>query len=103
MCRLIVNRCGRRDDRLHAINGIVERRGIDEGLEYRTWLAMRERVIELALSIIAAADDRLNLSRPRVKRDQGDLCLGDRLGTSLLGKLLTPLVVFLGQQQVHIL
>jgi len=64
---------------------------------------MRERVIELALSIIAAADDRLNLSRPRSSANQGDLCLGDRPRYFPSWQALRHLSVFLGQQQVHIL
>ena len=67
--RLVVDRRGRRDDGLHAVDGIVECRGIDERFEHRAGLTMRQRVIELALPVIAPANDRLDLSSPRIQRD----------------------------------
>src|SRR6202011_3328558 len=58
---LVVDGGGRSHDRLHAVDGIVERSGIDEWLEDRSGLAMREGVIELALAVVTAADDRFDL------------------------------------------
>ena len=60
-------------------------------------------MIELALPVIAPANDRLDLSSPRVQRDQRHLRLRNRLVTSLLGLVALPLVVLLRQEQVHIL
>ena len=54
---------------------IVKRRGVNERLEHRARLAPRQNVIELALAVIAPADDGANLSRVRIEHDHGHLRL----------------------------
>src|ERR1700734_3957456 len=61
------------DERREAFGRVVKSRGINEWFEYRTWLAVREGVIELALTIVAAADERTNFAGARVHRDQRHL------------------------------
>src|SRR5207245_7742950 len=102
-CRLVVDSCSRGDDGLHAINGIVESRGVHKWFEYRAWLATRQRMIELALPVVASANDRFDLAGPRIKRDQRDLRLRDSVVAALLGLVAFPLLVFLRQEHVHIL
>ena len=103
-CRWLVVDCrGGRDDGLHAVNSVIQCRRINKRFEHRSRLAMRQRMIQLALPVIAPANDRLDFSGPRVQRDQRDLCLRDRLATSLLGLIAPPLVVFFCQEQIHIL
>ena len=100
---LVVDRGGGRDDGLHVVDGVVERGGVDERLEDRSGLAMRERVIELALAVVAAADDRFDFAGARVERDEGGLHVGNRFVASLLRGFLFPLVVFFGEQLVYVL
>ena len=50
---------------------LLERGGVDERLERRTGLTMGLRdAIELALAKAPSADERANLARGRVKRDE---------------------------------
>ena len=72
---LVVDGGGGSDDGLNAIDGVVKSGGVDERLEDRAGLTMRERVIELALAVVAAADDRFDFAGARIERDEGDLGL----------------------------
>ncbi len=100
---LVVDGRGWSDDRLHAINGVVERRGIDERFEDRTGLAVGQGVIELALPVVASTNHGFDLAGSRIQGDQRDLRLRNWLVASLLGQIFLPLVVLLLQEQVHIL
>ena len=100
---LVVDRGCRRDNRLHVIDGVVERRCIDKWLEDRARLAMSEGVIQLALSVIPSADDGFDFSAPRIECYEGHLRLGNRLIAPLLRQLLLPLVVSFGQQCIDVL
>src|SRR3984957_19872936 len=100
--RLVVDGGGRRDDGLHVVDGVVERGGVDEWLENRSGLAMRERVIELALAVVAAADDGFDFAGTRVERDERGLDMGNRFVASLFRSFLFPPVVFLGEQLVYV-
>ncbi len=101
--RFVINGCRRRDDRLYTVDGVIEGCCINEGFKNGTRLTMCERVIELALSVVAASDDRLDFSRARIERHERHLRLRDRLVASLLGQFAAPFVVSLGEKQVHIL
>ena len=100
---LIVDGGGGGDDGLDVIDGIVEGGGVDEGLEDGAWLAMSQGVIQLALAVVSAADDRFDFAGAGIECDQRALDLGDRLVGSLLFLLLLPLRVFFGEQGVHVL
>jgi hypothetical protein len=93
----IVHRRDGCNDGLQIFDGVVECRGIDEGLEHRARLAMSESVIQLALPVAPPANQSANLSCPRIKRDQRHLRSRRRLAG------LFPDCVTLGQQLIHLL
>ena len=64
-----------------AFDRVVKRRGVNEGLEYRAGLAPGQNVIELALAVVASADDGANLPGVRIERHDGHLRLA-RAGPS---------------------
>src|SRR5437667_3722429 len=100
---LVVDGGRRREDGLHVVYGIVERRRIDKRFEDRARLAVRQGVIELALPVIPSADNSLDFPIPRVERDQRHLHLWNGFVTSFLGQLALPFVIPFRQQRVHVL
>ena len=88
----------------------VQGRRVDEGLEYRTRLPFRQRAVELADPVIAAADQRLDLAGPRVYchqcylRPGNCLCTLFRTAADQLVHLLHPGAHGLGcvPLQVHV-
>ena len=67
--RLVIHGGRRCNNGLHIIDGVFKSRCIDERLEDRSWLAMGQGVIQLALPIIPAANHRFDFAGTRVKRD----------------------------------
>ena len=63
----------------YARQAAIEGRCIDEGLEHRTRWAFCQRVVQLAHSIVATADQRQNLPRVRVQCNQRHLRIDDVL------------------------
>src|SRR5205814_10552105 len=55
------------------LDGCVQGRCINEGLENRARLALREHMIQLACAIVPAAAEGLDLTSVRIKRYQCDL------------------------------
>ena len=58
----------------------VEGRGVDEGLEDGPGGPIGDGVVELALAVVASADQRQHLAGVRVERDQRDLRIRDVAG-----------------------
>ncbi len=63
-----------------AVEGGVVGGGVDEGLEDGAGGAIGDGVIELRDAVVAAADEREDLSGVGVERDEGDLRVGDGPG-----------------------
>src|ERR1700752_2028846 len=57
-------------DGLNAENSVIERGCVNEWLEHRAGLAARQRVIELALTVITAADEGTNFAGLRIHGHQ---------------------------------
>jgi hypothetical protein len=99
---LVVDGCCGSDDRLNPVDGVIEGCRINERFEDRAGLAVCQGVIELALPVVATADDRFDFSRARIKCHQRNLSLRNRFVASLFGQRAAPFVVSLGQKQVDI-
>src|SRR5580693_2512 len=93
----IVYRADRSYDGLNAENSVVERGRVHEWLEHRAGLAARERVIELALTVIAAADEGTNFAGLRIHGHQSHLHLRHRFA------FLFPEGIALGEALIHAL
>src|ERR1700739_1149671 len=72
-CRNVVDRGDRRNNRLKIFDGVIECRGINEGLEDRPGLAMRESMVQLAFAVVASTDKGANLACSRIERDKRHL------------------------------
>ncbi len=103
-CRgLVIDGRRGRNYGLHAIHGVVKSRGINKRFEHRPRLTVRQRVIQLALPVIASSNYCFDLAGPRIKRHQRDLYLRNRLVATLLCRFLAPLLVFFSEEQIDVL